>query len=258
MIETSKVLGGIPSGLRIPLLEAYSEICNNYIEQKWEPSELNGGKLAEIVYTILSDTLSGSNSVSPSKPQNMLKACQMLENFSSTARPGDRSLRILIPRMLPVLYEIRNNRNVGHVGGDVSPNHMDATVVYSMAGWVMGELIRIFHNVSTKEAQAIVDIVAERNCLLVWEVGDKKRVLDAGMPTKDQTLVLLHQSITWVAQKTLASWVDYSGAAMFAKRVLGPLHSERKIEWDVALGQAKISPLGVADVELRLLKSRKQ
>ena len=35
-----------------------------------------------------------------------------------------------------------NNRNVGHVGGDVDPNHMDATGVLAQCNWVMGELVR--------------------------------------------------------------------------------------------------------------------
>jgi len=60
---------------------------------------------------------------------------------------------VLIPRLLPVLYEIRNNRGVGHVGGDVDPNHMDAEAVQAMASWVMAELVRIFHGVKTEEAR---------------------------------------------------------------------------------------------------------
>lgn len=66
-----------------------------------------------------------------------------------------RSFQILIPRLLPALYEIRNNRNVGHVGGDVDPNFMDSTAVLGTANWIMAELVRVFHSVSTPEAQAI-------------------------------------------------------------------------------------------------------
>jgi len=59
-----------------------------------------------------------------------------------------RSFQILIPRLLPALYEIRNNRGVGHVGGDVDPNYMDATMVVGAVKWIMGELTRVFHSVS--------------------------------------------------------------------------------------------------------------
>jgi len=57
---------------------------------------------------------------------------------------------------------VRNNRNVGHVGGDVDPNHMDAVAVMSMSNWIMGEIVRVFHRLpTTSEAQQLVDALAE-------------------------------------------------------------------------------------------------
>src|SRR5262245_66270603 len=107
--------------------------------------------------------MKGTFAAAPSKPRDMRTACYAVESLAPTGKVGDRSMRILIPRMLPPLYEIRNNRNVGHVGGEVDPNQMDAVAVYSIASWVMGELVRVFHNVSITEAQEAVDAVSERN-----------------------------------------------------------------------------------------------
>ena len=110
-----------------------------------------------------------------SKPPNMLDACRALEK--ETALP--RSLRIQVPRVLTALYEIRNNRGVGHVGGDVDPNHMDAVVVLAMSKWIVAELVRVFHNVDTATATGITDALVEREVPLIWTTGDKKRVLNA-------------------------------------------------------------------------------
>jgi hypothetical protein len=49
----SAVLGTVPTGLRKPLLDAFGEIVKNYRQGRWEPSELNGGKLCEVAYAIL-------------------------------------------------------------------------------------------------------------------------------------------------------------------------------------------------------------
>ena len=54
-----------------------------------------------------------------------------------------------------------NNRSVGHIGGDVDPNHMDAVAVLSMANWIMGELVRVYHALNVAEAQQLVDALAE-------------------------------------------------------------------------------------------------
>jgi hypothetical protein len=171
VIDPSRVLAALPQALREELLDSYQKIMSNYLERRWEPSELNGGKFCEVVYSIVDGTLKGNFPAKGGKPNNMLAACQALEKQPADPnRVGDRSLRVLIPRLLPVLYEIRNNRGVGHVGGDVDPNHMDAEAVQAMASWAMAELVRIFHGVKTDEAQETVDALVERKSPLIWEV----------------------------------------------------------------------------------------
>lgn len=258
MIDPSKFLDGLPVGLREPLLKSYKEIGANYVERRWEPSELNGGKFCEVVYSIVSGSLSGTFPSAPSKPPDMVRACRALEGLPADVnRVGDRSLRILIPRMLPPLYEIRNNRGVGHVGGDVDPNYLDATAVHGMASWVLAELVRVFHGTSTQEAQESVDALVERKLPLVWAVGDVRRVLDKDMSTSDQVLALLYGEPGWVDDKELSRWVEYSTASMFRTRVLNSLHKARMIEFDRKKLQVHLSPLGTREVEDRILKSRK-
>ncbi|MEK7650395.1 MAG: hypothetical protein AAB364_00805 [Patescibacteria group bacterium] len=257
MIDPSKILSSLPAGLRDPLIQSYQEIAKNYAEHRWEPAELNGGKFCECVYTIVNGCINATFPTRPSKPPNMRDACQALERTpSNSARVGDQSLRILIPRMLLPLYEIRNNRGVGHVGGDVDPNFLDATSVLAMASWVLAELVRIFHGVSTEEAQEAVDVLVERKHPLIWNVEDKKRVLDPAMDKGNQVLVLLRLEPSWVAENDLLVWVEYSTLAMFRTRILRPFHKSRLVEYDEALGRIRISPLGVKDVEERILKNR--
>jgi hypothetical protein len=242
--------------LRNPLLETYREIASNFLEHRWGPSELEGGRFSEVVYTILDGGVKGTFAAAPSKPRDLRGACYALESSSPTGKPGDRSLRILIPRMLPPLYEIRNNRNVGHVGGDVDPNQMDAIAVYSIASWVMGELVRVFHNVAIKEAQEAVDALAERKMPLIWEPGTVKRVLDTGLTAGNQTLVLLYQSLAWVPESELVASVEYSNATGYRSKVLVKLHKARLIEYDKAGQRARISPKGSDHVEKAILSTR--
>lgn len=255
-IDPATLLAAIPAGLREPLLEEYRKIASNYAEQRWEPSELSGGKFSECAYWICHDFVTGGTTAAPSKPGNMRSDCYALESKAITGRTGDRSLRILIPRMLPGLYEIRNNRGVGHVGGDVNPNHMDATIIYSMASYIVAELVAVFHSVSTAQAQEAVDAIVERKFALVWDAGTVKRVLDEGMKFADQTLLLLHQASGWVSEKDLVASTEYSSATMYRTRVLVPLHKSRMIEHDKTASHAKISPKGSAYVEEKIIRPR--
>jgi hypothetical protein len=256
VIDPSRVLAALPQSLRDALLKSYQEIMSNYLERRWEPSELNGGKFCEAVYSIINGAVKGNFPATASKPNDMVSACRALENEPADAnRVGDRSLRVLIPRALPMLYEIRNNRGVGHVGGDVDANHMDAEAVQAMASWVMAELVRIFHSVTTQEAQDTIDALVERKSPAIWEVEGVKRVLNPKMGAKDQVLILLHHSTGWVPTNDLLKWVEYSNASMFRSSVLMPLHKARLIEFDGNRGLARISPRGAKLVEESLLRA---
>jgi hypothetical protein len=258
MIPTGQALSLVPSGLRAPLIDCYQEIARNFAERRWEPAELNGGKFCEVAYSIIDGTLKGRFAAGPAKPKNMVDACRALEQIvPDPSRVGDRSIRVLIPRMLPVLYEVRNNRGVGHVGGDVDPNYQDSTAVFQMASWVMAELVRIFHQVSLCDAQAIVDALVERKHPIVWQEGSVTRVLDPELSMTDQTLLLLYSGNTWVDDADLTKWVEYSTLTQFRNRVLLPMHKNRLVEYDRALRRLKLTPRGSADVEQRLLPKYK-
>lgn len=257
MLDPVKILSGLPISLRSELLTSYQEITSNYVEHHWEPAELNGGKFCEVIYSIINGSITGNFPAKSSKPRDMVIACRALEGApADSMRIGDRSLRILIPRMLPSLYEIRSNRGVGHIGGDVDPNFLDATVVYNMASWILAELIRIFHGLSTKEAQEVVDILIERKIPIIWEIGDVKRVLDSSMDSKSQVLLLLHNKSEWVPVADLSRWVEYSSESMFKTRVIKPLHKLRLIEYNSKDSCVHISPIGVKEVEKRILKTK--
>lgn len=248
----AEALAQVPDGLRTPLLTAYAEIVRNFRERRWEPSELNGGKFSEIVYCILRGSVDGVYPPVPEKPGNMLAACRALEK--ETTAP--RSVRIQIPRMLISLYEVRNNRGVGHSGGDVDPNHMDATAVVALAKWVLGELVRVFHGVDTERATAIVDGIVERELPLIWFVDGKRRVLAPQMTYRDKTLALLFSEVGAVAELDLFTWIEHPRLADFRKDVLRPLHKSRLVEYDEALRTVFLSPIGIAYVERELVNDQ--
>ncbi len=245
------LLGRLPERLRSELLSAYAEILRNFRERRWEPAELNGGKLCEVAYSILKGHVEGVYPKKSSKPNNMVDSCRALEK-APAAFP--RSVRIQVPRMLVALYEVRNNRGVGHVGGDVDPNHMDAACVLEMSKWVMSELVRVFHHVTTEAATAAVDTLVERTLPVVWKVGDNLRVLDSAFSMKDKAMVLLYHSQGAVGEFELLRWVEHSNASVFRRDVIRRAHKGKLVEYDPIGKTIEISPKGIEYVERVLLK----
>lgn len=248
----SEALAQLPTQLRADLVGAFEEIIRNYAEGRWEPAELNGGKLCEAAYSVCKGLADGPLPAGASKPGNMVAACKALEQAAAVPR----SVRIQVPRMIVALYEIRNNRNVGHVGGDVDPNHMDAVCVLQMSKWIMAELIRVLHQMPADDAAELVDALVEREVPLVWKVDHKKRVLDPDLSMKDKALLLLHATAGPVAEADLVSWVEHSNPSVFRRDILRRAHAAKLIEYDQTARTATISPVGVAYVETRILQTR--
>lgn len=239
----------LPATLRKDLLDAFNEIVKNYREHRWEPSELNGGKLCEAVYTICLAWLDGGKyPARAKKPRNLPQACWDLEKTYAQV-PDSRSARILVPRMMMGLYDIRNNRGVGHAGAEVDPNKMDATAVLYIAKWLVAELVRLLHTLTTDEATAIVDGLIEREVAWVWTHEDKKRVLRKGLTWKQQTLVLMLTETGDVAEADLFRWLEHPRLANFRQQVMNPLHKDRLIEHDTDKRTVRLLPPGVTAAE---------
>jgi hypothetical protein len=235
----------LPNGLRDDLLNAYNDIIKNYAERRWEPASLNGGKLCEAGYTIVRGLADGKFPARSAKPRNMVDACKNMEQ--ETAQP--RSVRIQIPRMIVALYEIRINRGVGHAGGDVDPNEMDATAVLYMSKWLVAELVRVLHTLSTTEAAEIVEALIKRQVALVWTSGDKKRVLKPGLTWKKNTLLLLLSETGEVADVDLFRWVEHKSLPAYRRDVLRPGHRDRLWEYDSADRTIRLLTPGIEAAE---------
>jgi len=244
-LTATQILTNLPDGLRQELIKTYNSILKNYREHRWEPSELNGGKFCEIVYTILQGYVDGNFPTMPKKPSNMVNSCRGLEQAAASF---PRSVRIQIPRMLIALYEIRNNRGVGHVGGDVDPNHMDATAIVYMSKWILAELVRIFHGIDTQSATEAIELLVERILPAIWLVDGKYRVLDTTLTMKQKTLLILYQHSKPIAESDLVNWVEHSNTSVFRRDVLKKAHNEKLIEYDHRKQTVQISPKGIQEV----------
>ncbi len=245
-VSFDTLFSNIPTGLRNDLREKFSDIVEYYYERKWEPSELNGGKFCEAAYTVLEGYATGTYKSVAYKPRSLESACQQLAQYTSTPD----SVRLSIPRAIIALYDIRNRRGVGHVGGEVSPNHMDAMYVLGSAKWILAELIRVYNGLSVGEAQQAVEELSERDIPLIWSSDDTKRVLINGLSKKDETLLLLYSSGSGsLTEKELLRNTEHSNGTYYRRDVLIPSHKKRLWEYNKTTGDVTLLPPGVEAAE---------
>lgn len=219
----------IPVELVDGLLDAYRAIKENYYLGRYEPAELNGGKFCEAIYRVLQHHTTKTYTPLGASIKPFDSNCRSFER--QTGYPD--TIRFHIPRLAIAIYDIRNKRGVGHLGGDVNPNIADSTIVATAADWIIADLIRLHYTCPLDEAQKWVDGLVQRKMLLVYEVGGRKRVLNPVLSYSIRVLVLLAAEFpNAVDATTLFGWTEHSNSSVFRKDVLQKLHRAKLIEFD--------------------------
>lgn len=254
-LETA--LAGIPSKFRKRIINCYFEIKKRYSRalfgSEYDSAGLSVGKFAENIMRFIQYELTGTYKPFGQHIQNFPDECRKLIQSKSTGKP--ESLRVIIPRLLVFLYTMRGKRGIGHVGGDVEANEIDLKTIVQLADWLICELVRIYHKLSLEEAQGIVDALSTRTLPEIWQVAGKKRVLRTDLNFKEKVLLLAYSDTEHgVLTEDLFSWTEHSNLSMFKRTVLEPLHEQKKIEYDCQSEIVYISPLGIKEVEEKILK----
>jgi len=236
----------LPDGLKDPLIDEFEHALAEYRASDWEKVGLKAGKFCEIAFCICAGQAAGTFPASATKPANFQKSCLDLEQHHKTQ---GRSLCIQVPRILLGLYELRNNRAIGHVSKEISPNHMDAEYFLRGMKWVMAEFVRQVSQLPLDDSHALVEAVTARTFHIVWSSGDVRRILEPAKTAGQRVLILLYAEARSVAVAQLQTWVEYKNTTDFERKVLKDLHKKALIHFDAAVGTAEILPPGQTLVE---------
>ena len=236
-----------PDELVDALLNSYVEIKTNYIINKWEPSELNGGKFVESAIKMMQFVCySGTYTPIGTSIRNMFNELRRLEQTPSSILD---SYRLHIPRCLGAIYNLRNRRGVGHLGGDINPNRADAFLIITIAEWVLAELYRINYNVELADAQRLVEKLVSKKLELVFEGNGIKRILNPKLSIKDKILLLLYSTNRpFVTIDELASDLKYKNKSYLKNKIIAALDKDLLIECSIA-EEIFILPPGIIYVE---------
>lgn len=247
-------LAGVDKRFRDRLIKSYVDLRAAYATGQYDAAGLRAGVFAEAVARLLQQELTGTHTAFGTSLPNFADLCRGFEKVDRSK--GPESLRVIIPRALLYIYTLRNKRGIGHVGGDVEANQIDAASCLRTADWCVCELIRLYHKLPLEEAQEILDAIVVRQTPAVWLVGGKRRVLNHSLGYADQVLLLLHGSEdTVVLSEDLADWIEHPRLSDFRHKVLSALHANRLVEWDRESDTIVISPLGVKRVEETLFNA---
>jgi len=227
------------------IIDAFTEIERSYVLRKWKPSELDAGHFVEAVRRALDLELTGTYiSFTRSLPPFNDNILQQYEQ-----RRGDQSYRILIPRVLKSIYNVRNKRGVAHIS-NINPNEMDATLILFTVKWVLAELFRLKSGLSTEKTQRMVESIVERYCPLIWKDGNITFIMDPKMKAREQVLILLYDNSPRMDTE-MQEITEYSHSTNF-RNILKRLHKNKFIYYQKD-GNCRLTPTGL-DIAEKIIK----
>lgn len=244
-IRPGFISSGIPAELVKELIEAFTETKRRFYRDDLRPSEIEGARFSEAAFRILQ----WATTQKYTPLGKTLPSVDSLINTLINVSASD-SIRIHIPRTLRLIYDVRNKRDVAHLGDCIDPNKQDATMVVRNMEWVLAELVRIYHNVSPTESLGIIVDLVSKDVPLIQEFDGFPRVLKH-LKASDHSLVLLYwRGAEGAAYDKLQTWARTPMRANM-KRTLKLLDDRDLIH--LRGNRYVLTHLGEDDVEKRKL-----
>jgi hypothetical protein len=233
----------LPAEIIQHLLDDYQHIKQQFFLKKFQPSELNAARFGECVLRLVEFVDTGG--YTPFGKQ--LGTDGIINKVANNIGLPD-GIRFLIPRLVRVLLDIRNKRNVAHAGGEVDPNYSDSLIVSHCADWILIEIVRNYHTNSIDEARKIVSNINEIKIPVIAEIEGFVRIQNTNLDTVHKTLILMYYKIpAKISDRDLIKWIEYKNSSRYKIQILAKLHNDALIHYEN--GYCTILPKGIYYVE---------
>ncbi len=236
----------IPQSICIELIKEYKQIKSQFFLRKWRPAELSGGRFCECVLRAIEHLDTGSFT-----PFGVsLKSDVIIRSVETNVSLSD-SIRFIIPRLVRVILDFRNKRDVAHTGGEVSPNQLDSILISHTSDWILAELVRKFYLVDLVEAKKLIDSIIEIKIPIIDDINGFPKILNTKLDATEKTLLLLYyKSPDTVLDTDLFNWVAYSNIGNYRTRILNVLDDKALLHR--ANLKSSITSKGVLFVETKI------
>ena len=232
----------LPRELLEGLVSEYEAIKEQFFLGRYQPTELNAARFCEYALRLLEHIDIGTHT--PLGKQ--LDSSKIINRIVHKTSLSD-TLRQFVPNQIRILLDVRNKRNVAHVGGEVNPNYSDSVFVVHCSDWIMTEIVREFYICSVEQAREIVSNINEIQIPIVAEFDGFVRVLSALGYEEKALVILYHKHPNKISDSDLVKWTEYSNSTQFKSNILKKLHKKNLVHY--MKGAVELTPLGIAYIQ---------
>lgn len=186
------------------MLEHYNTLKTSFRLQDWEKCLVRGGKFGEAVMKAIHFIYTGK------VIQKISVSSEIIE--VGKQRDLSESVRLLIPRVMRVLYDHRSRRGGAH--GSFDPNRMDCALVVTIADWVLSELVRLYCVADPDRAMNFATRISSKSIPIVERIGEDHLVLQKGVSARREIgLILYSRYPERTTTSQLKKWISNQSSA---------------------------------------------
>jgi len=205
------------------ILDSYENLLVENRAADYASALMHAGRFVEHVLRAIEHVRTGA---APAAIKSVAATMRSIENDPTLSE----SLRLLIPRAAyGMIYDIRSKRNAVHVN-EIDPSSIDTALAASAAGWILAELLRLYHSSSDRQIAQIIIALTRAQLPLVETIGDEVLV-STKVPVNIELLLLLaHAMPIGLSRGDLGKQAKCSASSV--TRSIQALESDRLIHRD--------------------------
>lgn len=206
----------IPSDITAALEADYGELAVRFARGDWSAASLNGGRMAESLFRYLEWRSTGNFTAVGTQIRNRDAKLNRIEQDTSL----EDGVRFQLRRITDLLFDVRNKRDVAHLGTDVDIREMDSRLVLRLASWAVGEVVRVHSQVPADQVQALLDRLAATHCPLVEMIDGELVVLATDLSATERALAGLYSQYPEAVElRRLRAACKYENVTRFRKHL---------------------------------------
>lgn len=229
------------------LFEEATSLEEAFALKRWQHTELDGGRFAEVAARLIYGIDSGNFNLS----KGVDECLSYLDNSQVTHQFPDRKSANQLALVLRSIYKLRSQRGAVHVSPTYTANEIDSRFVVEGVRWVLAEVLRVFVTTDQAALVAAVEELSRFPHPMIRNYGGQPLIQAVHLTAEEEVLVHLLNAGGGMSQANLVGVIpkDASGVRRAIKNL-----SQGTVRQIVGVADLwQITDLGIARIERRLL-----
>jgi hypothetical protein len=230
------------------LIEEAVQLEEAFALRRWQHTELDGGRFAEVAARIIY----ASDSQNLALTKSVDDCLRYIDNTQVPHHFPQPQSAIHLAKVIRAVYKLRSQRGAVHVSPTYTANEIDSRLILEAVRWALAEILRVLGSIPQIELAEIVRSLSRFPQPLMRIYGETALLQSTKFTTEEEALAHLLFSDSGMTMSELIAVIpkDASGIRRAMAKLVDP-----KVRQAVQLGSSyMITDLGISRIEDKIAR----